>query len=666
MKKDLWTQIFCVLTFLFVSWQVSQLNFDIALNNKKAADLALAMFLAEPVGFLPLGLQLLSIIALFCVFSWIVYLFATSGQHTPASLVITWTAATWLLLDQNSRQFPRSSWTWLLEPLISQPAAIFVSILSWLWLAWRTALCIRSGTPYLIRHKIAVGTAIFMGIFLSVITQKIIIGSTSENRTHLSEHPNLILIGLDSLRRDVVLSSSENELPALTKFRKKAFVQTNVVSPLARTFPAWTTLLTGKDPTETGIRDNLTHQGQIPSMSLAWKLKKLGYRTIFATDESRFSNIGKEFGFDEVIAPKTGIADFVLGQYGDHPLINLFIQIPLSEWLLPSLVNNRAFAHAYNPRHFIRRIYDKIDSTENQPLFLAVHLCLAHWPYFSAQSQLSSGRSEYTLAAAELDGQLSDLLTAISDSGYRSDSTAISIFSDHGEGLPEFRKNNLKPGTDSEKSIEVPTFGHGSTLLDPSQWQVFVMSSGKAAFGDIPTGESDQLVSLTDLSYMLRQFSGEELSPPIELETVAATRNFEYLKPRARDYVRIETGLALTNFNAQTADGDAALRIAASTYTLLPDGRLEMRTEAYRNALKFKEFGITDGANVIASIVRGDRRVVASYEASTDRIEFIDDISRITLNSPLLEAACNNIDELSHFCRKSANSIGDRPPRPHH
>ena len=47
--------------------------------------------------------------------------------------------------------------------------------------------------------------------------------------------------------------------------------------------------------------------------SIAWILKDTGYNTIFETDNRRFNSIDKEFGFKQIIGPKTGVNDVLLG-----------------------------------------------------------------------------------------------------------------------------------------------------------------------------------------------------------------------------------------------------------------------------------------------------------------------------------------------------------------
>ncbi len=56
----------------------------------------------------------------------------------------------------------------------------------------------------------------------------------------------------------------------------------------------------GEHPRQTGIRTNLMEQKNIDfSHSLPTILRKQGYTTVYATDESRFSNIDKNYGFDQ-------------------------------------------------------------------------------------------------------------------------------------------------------------------------------------------------------------------------------------------------------------------------------------------------------------------------------------------------------------------------------
>ena len=69
--------------------------------------------------------------------------------------------------------------------------------------------------------------------------------------------------------------------------------------------------------------------------TLATRLKNAGYETVYATDEKRFSNIDESFGFDSILGPPMGAADFLLGTINDFPFSNLIVNTRLGRILFP-------------------------------------------------------------------------------------------------------------------------------------------------------------------------------------------------------------------------------------------------------------------------------------------------------------------------------------------
>ncbi len=202
--------------------------------------------------------------------------------------------------------------------------------------------------------------------------------------------PNIIIIGLDSVRPDFVGYFSPDHLhltPHLNDILHSAAVFTEAYTPLARTFPSWVSILTGKYPKHNDARTNLADTDQIlKNVTLAEKLRAAGYQTIYATDEKRFSNVTEQFGFDQVLGPNMGVNDFVLGGLSDFPLTNLLVNTSLGHVLFPFNFANRAAAITYEPQAFLQLIQQGLARRTNQPLFLAIHLCLSHWPYTWANS----------------------------------------------------------------------------------------------------------------------------------------------------------------------------------------------------------------------------------------------------------------------------------------
>src|SRR5690606_14653680 len=113
-------------------------------------------------------------------------------------------------------------------------------------------------------------------------------------------------------------AEGRRRLPHLNEFFDASTEFTDTLTPLARTFPSWVSVISGKHPRTTGAIANLLpreliHEGE----TLPKLLQASGYRTFYATDEVRFSNLDETFGFQAIVTPPMGAADFLLGFFGD-------------------------------------------------------------------------------------------------------------------------------------------------------------------------------------------------------------------------------------------------------------------------------------------------------------------------------------------------------------
>jgi hypothetical protein len=306
-----------------------------------------------------------------------------------------------------------------------------------------------------------------------------------------STSAHIILIGVDSLSPN---SISIQNTPTLAGFIKTGVLFKDTISPLAQTYPAWVSILTGLYAHHHNARYNLMPPDLVKSsLSMAWSLQRLGYETIFATDDRRFNNMGQEFGFQTIIGPKVGANDILLGSFNDFPLSNLFINLPVSRWLFPYNYMNRASYHTFYPYSFDKALSQAITShRQSLPLFLAVHFTLPHWPYAWAESSPTLVGDEYNVkdrtllynrALQRVDQQVSKLLQKLRDDGYLKNSIVV-LFSDHGEafyvkgsrqthpmayqgkGRSQFSDYlKRKTSTELEKSV-----GHGTDLLSTDQF----------------------------------------------------------------------------------------------------------------------------------------------------------------------------------------------------
>ncbi|WBV63349.1 DUF229 domain-containing protein [Legionella pneumophila 130b] len=119
---------------------------------------------------------------------------------------------------------------------------------------------------------------------------------------NVDSEPNVIILGIDSLSPESVTSRN---MPFLHQVLLDSFQFTNTISPLARTYPAWSSILTGLYPKHHLAEENLVERSRVKSqLSIVWDLNKLGYNTIYATDDRRFNSIDENFGFKKSSAQK--------------------------------------------------------------------------------------------------------------------------------------------------------------------------------------------------------------------------------------------------------------------------------------------------------------------------------------------------------------------------
>lgn len=267
----------------------------------------------------------------------------------------------------------------------------------------------------------------------------------------------------------------------------EATVFGEAITPLARTFPSWTTILSGEYPRQNGIRFNLAQQNHIDTTHLLPEiLKQHGYQTVFATDETRFSNMNTHYGFDEIISPPMGLNDFLLGTFNDFPLSNVITNTMVGKWLFPYSYANRPVYFLYDPDSFLQLLNPLLKKSRSQPLFLAVHFCLPHYPYLWASSPVKENNAvaRYVASVGRADQQVQDFFVML-QKNHLLDHAIVVLLSDHGEGL-EIPGDRI---TEKEsflvtKSKSIPKFyppsldkeavdesaGHGTDVLGLSQY----------------------------------------------------------------------------------------------------------------------------------------------------------------------------------------------------
>ncbi len=340
--------------------------------------------------------------------------------------------------------------------------------------------------------------------------------------TTLRDSPDIIIIGLDSFRPDHLKQPGDTVsiTPNLDAFLSKAYRFDRTYTPMARTYPAWMSILTGRYPTEHGARFNLLSPKYLkePERSLPFLLKTKGYTTAYSIDETRFSNIDKRYGFDVTVTPATGAADFLLSSAADLPMSNLLNLAPkLQAVLFPYQAINRAAHNTYEPANFDDKLANLVNNVDpNHPLFLVTHFELPHWPfdwrdsvdYVAPQNPRLEKLSpiDYQKAVHRTDLQFAALIDTLNRNG-RLENAIVVVLSDHGEGFFNFAPK-WEPVDDNNRLALPPFALHGVNVLDESQTRVLMAYRTFSKDKSTLQGVSQRLASLVDVAPTLLNLAG--------------------------------------------------------------------------------------------------------------------------------------------------------------
>jgi hypothetical protein len=292
--------------------------------------------------------------------------------------------------------------------------------------------------------------------------------------------PHVVILGLDSLRDDLAgARTAERLTPHIDGFLDGAHRFSDAISPLARTYPALVSLLSGRHPVSSNARFNLmprelVHEGD----TLGDALHERGYHSVYATDEVRFANFDESFGFDQLITPPVGASDFLLGTAGDLPLVNLLSRTRAGAWLFPSNYANRAAHVTYQPGSFVGRLDREL--AVNRPGFFFIHLTLSHWPYswagLATPTTPQEYRPAYRRAVAAVDRQFGEVWRVLERKGVFENAIVV-VLSDHGEALGGESDSMLRK-TGNGTEIWNSLWGHGTSVMSPHQYSTLLAMRG--------------------------------------------------------------------------------------------------------------------------------------------------------------------------------------------
>ncbi|MEZ0312251.1 MAG: sulfatase-like hydrolase/transferase [Myxococcota bacterium] len=199
---------------------------------------------------------------------------------------------------------------------------------------------------------------------------------------------NLILIGVDSLRRDVLESYlAKHPNGALAKLLAESTWFEHTVAPIGRTFPALVSIFAATNPIEHGVRDALSSAilegDKILTGSPTWRLRhEHGYQTHVAIDDSKFAYFRGGETFDSNRAPRPGIGTHLLPILFRNKIFFALLNNRVGYALFPEIKNNAAFFFAYKLGYFTDEARDDLARLEAgaKPFFATFHSCGLHWP----------------------------------------------------------------------------------------------------------------------------------------------------------------------------------------------------------------------------------------------------------------------------------------------
>ena len=422
--------------------------------------------------------------------------------------------------------------------------------------------------------------------------------------------PHVVILGIDSLRDDLTEARSGSALtPHIDGFLAGAQRFSDAISPLARTYGAWVSILTGRHPVTTNARVNLMPRGLVhEGDTLADTLRGHGYRTVYATDETRFANIDESFGFDQLITPPVGAIDFLLGYAGDVPLVNLLASSKAGGLLFPSNHANRAAHLTYEPMDFVERLDDELDV--NGPALLAIHLTLAHWPYNWAGSPMPTTPQEYRpayrRAIEEVDRQFEQVMRLLADKGVLENALVV-LLSDHGEALGGKTDSMLRK-TGSDREIWDSLWGHGSSVMSPHQYGVVLAmrAYGRARLPGMP-GSHDWPVALEDLRPTLEEFVTGALPAGVDGISLLPLLRNPALAASIDDRVRFtETDFNTPSILAGRYEASGIVDEAAVFYELDPaTGWVQFRADRLPTLMARKQRAALSRGSLLAAIQSG-------------------------------------------------------------
>jgi choline-sulfatase len=226
--------------------------------------------------------------------------------------------------------------------------------------------------------------------------------------------PNLLFITLDTTRADHLGSYGYPlaRTAEIDRLAREGVRCTDAVTAVPITLPSHTTLFTGLLPPAHGVRDNGTFALSDDAVTLAERLKKVGYRTqaiVSALVLNRRYNLNQGFdGYDDDLWSE------------DRPAL----------FLIRSRPGPKTAARA------VGWLQSWSKEQPRRPFFLWMHLFDAHQPYSAPLAERLLSPTVYDAEIAVLDKSVGKVVAELRRQDVLDD-TLVVVTADHGESLGE-------------------------------------------------------------------------------------------------------------------------------------------------------------------------------------------------------------------------------------
>jgi len=343
---------------------------------------------------------------------------------------------------------------------------------------------------------------------------------------------SVIMISIDSLRPDFVKDY-------LRRHPKSRFAEVfaqgtrfeNMITPMSRTHPALTSLLSGQDPPDHGLRENLQAGAHLSDRSIGVGVlpvfRENGFNRVLMIDEVKFASFTEGEALSRVVSPRPHVTDHTIPQVFRSSLFWAFFNNVVGRSVVRSLDFNAAFTVGYRPRQFLKKVVSEIQAQSEEKFFLLAHTCSLHYPGHSRMPYITRfqnpfGKIEteyrgffqapdappsqemlesfYLLSKGQFDQVMEEMIEPLIQ--YLDDHDLLKrvhlvLMSDHGESFwLSDPKYNVSP---------VPT--HGSpAIFNEDSYRSFFLSHSPDQVPETVT----HLTSLTDVSVALKGLAKRE------------------------------------------------------------------------------------------------------------------------------------------------------------